>query len=835
MLRRKNSNLLSITLSRYERNNKRQHGQGIFKMIISPPFIPAPVAGETDEAFLARAMVGGVPGDGGYPLSFDLNWHGGMHLTAPKEGQNALPVRAISDGTLAYFRKPTPESTDPNHPLRYRDKWTDDGCVVIRHETEIGEGAKAKVVFYSIYMHLSKINLVDPQKDKAVYRKDSIGDAGSIYGEKGKIHFEIVTDDSQIENLVGRKERDLKFQASEGRKDSFWGDTYFFVPSEVHIYEKPPQNIVSPQNNFPIVYRCPAMPAGPAPIEEAGSQASPTTDSNLVQGYEWALASELQNGIFVRMSYANGECKLTSFTLSGFELGTINEKPEYEYKLCKIAEETFPQSPSAGLELLRFGRVLGTDRLQPADAAHWRQIKFPGKVGEDSKAGWVNLNAPTITKFSDADFPHWQGWQLVDDDKDMDSHCQSPFIREFLSLDASKVVSDNTDAVGIATSPAYSDLTQEQRMQLSERYVSERTVSKAKLESLEVQSRIKRLICKFPSEWCKSDFDTRYGWLLKVAENGPMPQDVYNKLKSHQQALGFWEEAALEGIESKHWHFSPKEFIAIFRKCGWLKAEEMTQCFPRSLLHLRATQFHATTTTWASAFDKVKNWALSFNIATRRYGISANKLRILHFLAHVVPETGNLKFVKEINGEEKNYSPYYGRGLIQLTHLDNYKLYGKFRRFSGTGVPQKYSGLGWDPDVLIALDNNGHHNYQNCADSACFYVAKRNKMLSHLDAGAEQNNAITASKDVNGYVDIEKLNGLDARLQSVLYLKTILTDFVKTSDSLSLTFDWRRNSAQEPVLDNNGNVVMVGTPPKVKKKFYRTTHTINASLEHQKP
>jgi hypothetical protein len=131
--------------------------------------------------------------------------------------------------------------------------------------------------------------------------------------------------------------------------------------------------------------------------------------------------------------------------------------------------------------------------------------------------------------------------------------------------------------------------------------------------------------------------------------------------------------------------------------------------------------------------------------------------------------------------------------------------------------------------------HNGGHNYQNCADSACFYVIKRNKMLSHLDAGAEQSNAITASKDVNGYVDIEKLNGLDARLQSVVYLKTILTDFVKVSDTLRITFDWRRNSSQEPVLDANGHVVMVGTPPKPKKKFYRTTHLIDVSLEHQRP
>jgi len=809
-------------------------------MIISPPFIPAPVAGETDDAFLARAIVGGVPGDGGYPLSFDLNWHGGIHLTAPQEGGSALPVRAISDGKLAYFRKPTLESTAPqDHALRYRNKWTDDGCVVIRHETEIGEGAKAKTVFYSIYMHLSKIDLVNPKVGDPVYRMDSVGEAGSVYGEKNRIHFEIVADDSQIENIVGRKERDLVFQTDEGRKDSFWGDTHFFIPTEVLIYEKPPQNLLATQNNFQVAYRCPAMPAGPAKIEEAGATTSSSGDSNLVHGYEWALASELQSGLFVQMSYSGGECKLKTFTHSGFELGAFTEKAEYEYRLYKTASDTYPQSPSAGFELLRFGRVLGEDRLQPVDAAHWRQIKIPGKFGEEAKVGWVNLNHPSITKFSDADFPHWQGWHLVDDDKDMDSHCQSPFVRALLSLDINKVVSDNTDAVGLAISPGYNSLTQDQKLQLSERYVAERSLSKSRLEAPEVQSRIKRLICKFPSEWCKNDFDIRYDWLLKVAENGPMPLDAYEKLKKHQQALGFWEEAKIEGIENKHWHFPPKEFISAFRKCGWMKAEEMTQCMPRRLSHLHHATFNVTNLSWAAAYKIIKDWSDSFNLATRRYGIAANKLRVLHFLAHVIPETANLRLVKELGGENQSYSPYYGRGLIQLTWLANYKLYGNFRKLSTPSTPQKFHELGWDPDVLIARNVSGDHNYKNCADSACFYIVQKKNMLSHLDAGVEQNNAIAASRDVNGNVAIQNLNGLDARLQSVIYLKNILLDYPRKGDAQSLTFEWRRNSQKEPVLDQNGHPVMIPQPPPkpplVKKKFYLGTHTINVSLVHQKP
>ncbi|GLH20569.1 MULTISPECIES: M23 family metallopeptidase [Pseudomonas] len=652
-------------------------------MIISPPFIPAPVAGETDDAYLARAMVGGIPGDGGYPLSFDLNWHGGIHLTAPQEGGSSLPVRAISDGTLVYFRQPTLESaTPPDHALRYRNKWTDDGCVVIRHETEIGEGEKAKVVFFSIYMHLSKILIAGPQKGKSVSRKDKIGEAGSIYGENGRIHFEIVADQSQIANLVGREGRDLQFQTGHGRSDSVWGDMYFFIPPEVLVYERAPQNILSAQNESSVIYRCPAMPAGPAPIQEAGAPSSDATNS--VQGYDWSLASELQNGMFVRMSFAKGQCKLTTYSHSGFELGSQSESGSYEYDLYNVALERFPKSPSAGFELLRFGRILGGDQLVPADAAHWRRIKIPGKVGEESKTGWVDFNSFSVTKFSDADFPHWQGWQLVDDDADSDSHCQSPFIRAILSLDVGKVVSDNVDAVSIAKSPAYLTLSADEQKNLSDRYVVERQLTQSLLEKTEVQERIKRLVCKFPSEWCKNDFDTRYDWLKKVAEGGPLPEDQYSKLKSHQQALGFWEEAALAGIDHMHWHFPPKEFIRFFRKCGWLTKSDMKGIYP------------------AASDANVSKYIIHINKTLSKYLIVGG-LRRSHFFGQAGIESNQLVSMSELyNGNDpyeyfrryanaSNYNgwlgnikyndggDFRGRGFKQLTGRANYANYWVYR------------------------------------------------------------------------------------------------------------------------------------------------------------
>jgi hydroxyethylthiazole kinase len=642
MLRRRNSNLQSITLSRYERNNKRQHGQGIFKMIISPPFLPSPVAGETDDAYLARAMVGGVPGDGGYPLSFDLNWHGGIHLTAPQEGGKAIPVRAISDGTLAYFRSPAPLSPASDHALNFRGGWTDNGCIVLRHETEVGEGAQSKVVFYSIYMHLSKINLTPLQIGAAVLRKDSIGESGSIYGKEGRIHFEIIADPSQIANLTGRTTRDLRYQSNNGRTDSCWGDMYFFVPPEVLFYGAAPPDRRHPLNNSPVVYRPPAMPSNP-PIQEGGSSASSTGTPATIDGYEPAVASQLQEGIFVRMHFEKGQCTLTSFYISGVEIGAQHEEAEYEYKLYDKAKQYYPQSPSAGYELLRFGRVLGPDVLQPLDAAHWRQIKFPGKAGEQSKVGWVNLNAASVTKFSDADFPHWQGWHLVDDDTDTDSHCQSDFIRSLLGFSSGSIQPGNGDAVSMANSPGYAVLSEEEKQSLSERYTNEHELSMSRLRSAETQQRIKRLVCKFPSEWTSSDFDTRYGWLLKVADGGPMPQDQFDKIKIHQKELAFWEQANLAGIESKHWHFPPAEFIRVFRRCGWFSSDELMRVLKQapSVGKQRAAALRVPT-------NKMLN----------KYLLSSSKLRVGHFFAQVGIETGWWQY-REENGEEPYFRKMY--------------------------------------------------------------------------------------------------------------------------------------------------------------------------------
>ncbi|MDT0356667.1 hypothetical protein RJO15_12860 [Herbaspirillum huttiense F1] len=79
-------------------------------MLISPPFLPPRTEQQSEDEWLDLAMNGDAPGRGAFPVSFNLGWHGGIHLTAPKAGNAHEPVRAIADGTIVFVQ-----------PLRLRD------------------------------------------------------------------------------------------------------------------------------------------------------------------------------------------------------------------------------------------------------------------------------------------------------------------------------------------------------------------------------------------------------------------------------------------------------------------------------------------------------------------------------------------------------------------------------------------------------------------------------------------------------------------------------------------------------------------------------------------
>lgn len=573
-------------------------------MLISPPFLP-PNNGTDDNVWLDNAMAA-PPNEGSFPVTRGLAWHGGVHLHSAAN----LAVRAIADGTVVFVRPATARNDDPADPLNYHAGasvagWTSDGCVVIQHDTEIGDGADATVRFYSIYMHLEDL---EPAivRGRPVYRKDVIGQPGFVNGQPGRLHLEIVCDDTNLVRLVGRARGDVPINA-HGRSDAVYGDTHVHLPPGTVFYTT-----------------CPPHPNAQGAVGTLPPVAHTTTEP-----------------LFISIRH-HGSSSVTTRTANHDLVGAPVVEADGEYRMYKTAVAMNTRCPSAALELLRFGRVLSGDTLSPANTPHWRQARYPGGVG------WVNLAAPNTHVFSDADFPHWLGWTLVDDSTDRDSRMDSTIIRGWLDSNGDgKVTADE---------------------------------ARVALDSPQVQSKLKRVICKIPTEWSASTIAARWSWLKASTDENPEKLDDadFAAFTAHVAKLCFWDDANLP-LGPDHWHFEPREFIKHFRRCEWYSAHELARCIPRRCLSGNAT--------WSAALQRANAHRLSLNHFFRKY-MGADRSRHVHALAQVYIETGVLTLVVEGGtGQGKQYGPFYGRGYMQLTWAGNYIKYGMFKNLGNQANP----------------------------------------------------------------------------------------------------------------------------------------------------
>ena len=138
--------------------------------------------------------------------------------------------------------------------------------------------------------------------------------------------------------------------------------------------------------------------------------------------------------------------------------------------------------------------------------------------------------------------------------------------------------------------------------------------------------------------------------------------------------------------------------------------------------------------------------------------------------------------------------------------------------------------------MLIALEQD-NFNRENCADTAGFYWASPAAANGNerADGGVALGNMVSVSGFINGPgLAVHKLNGLDMRIGILLYLKYLLLDEVRTAATETLTFNWRRNSAKEPVLNADGTPQLDSHGQPVKR-FFPGTHTVAFPLDPQRP
>lgn len=604
-------------------------------MIISPPFLRNRTASQSDADWTGAMMP--VNPDQGFPLNGAESWHGGVHITHTDEGMPNEKIRAIADGVVVSFRQPS--SSKDAEPLNYLGP-TDDGYVLLKHETETGSGDNGKVIFYSLCMHMKFLE-AEIKQDAKIYRKALLGSSGTCSG-RNEFHFQIFCDDNNISMLTGRTTRELDV-SKDGRTDAVYGDIHFYLPAGTKFYDRVPAN-----------------------------------NSTSITGLSELHTSSAS--LYASMTLAQGNCTMVTrqkntqtdgkYDLLGDPLVNADGE-DYEYNLYNTAMRNYKESPSAGFELLRFGRVINTEHetLVPADAPLWMTVSYPGGKGV------VNLADPNIKKFSDADFPHWTGWQLVDDDADSNSQCSSAIIRKLQ-------------------------------------------------EDGEYNNQCGKLICHFPFEWEKSTIDTRFSWLKTGNDKrAPMTEADYAKFKAHAEALCFDSGALSSG---RLWHFEPKAFIRHFRKCGWLDCDVIEKVMAANISKKNK-----------NASDNIKESVLEYyvdiNKIMQKYNLSdAN--RICHFLGQGAVESGYLLSMQEtsqqqiiVDGVQK------GGAIVEISTLNETTELGHWYGFLETEKDNYFSGKKYNSRGGYITGSYSWIN-GNCGDvDAQKFRGRGFKMLTGID------------------------------------------------------------------------------------------------------
>jgi predicted chitinase len=650
------------------------------RMILSPPFLPARTS-QSEAAWLDAAMAQptsrlwstNAP-EGSFPLSLQLAWHNGIHIQAPQEAGAYLTVRAIADGTVVFAHPPTERNNDVTHALNYNPfhsdtpsaAWTSDGFVVIEHEGEIGAAGTVPTafVYYSACMHLGSIarhaRTHAPLKaGDRVFRKEELGTPGQIYGHEGQVHFEICCDEANLEALTTRKRDwvdplDPHAPTANGRTDSVFGSLYIYLPAGTPTRSSQPTSHLRS-------------------TAHTGGAASAATDH--------FLPDTLRAAQWVQISYERGSATLTSHDRLGAPIGHPRNDSRYdyisntatrpgasqsfEYDLSAVANDRHgsldaatqaTSSPSGWYELLRFGRNLGPDAL-PASAAHWRKVVTP------DGGLWVDLHAPGTFQFSDADFLPVTGWNCFDDDPTTnDQRC---------------------DSLHLKTLIRDPDRTNDRRM--------ERAQLARRLGEPEVRNKLRRAICKFPSEWDRTNVESRYGWLetedFKPTDDDATGAQKWERFVKHAKAVTF--SNLPDAFLKADWRFHPREFVGHMRKCGWLSCNEMEQ------IH----KDHDAPENNSSIFSAIAKYQPAFNRMTQKYSLNTKK-RLPHILGQGAIESDFLKTMQEtamsgvtVNGEVHGNSGIHPQSKINESQIGHWWGFNPNERVDWYGS-KKYNSAG---------------------------------------------------------------------------------------------------------------------------------------------
>lgn len=129
-----------------------------------------------------------------------------------------------------------------------------------------------------------------------------------------------------------------------------------------------------------------------------------------------------------------------------------------------------------------------------------------------------------------------------------------------------------------------------------------------------------------------------------------------------------------------------------------------------------------------------------------------------HFLAQVCGETGSFSTMVEGGGQSQAYAPYYGRGIMQLTHDYNYRAYDNFAGINSISTPRiiesaphSFMSGFWVYGTLLNLVSYGDNDDFN------FITAKINGGFNGYDVRLSSFDTISTLLKAE-HLNIKKLN-----------------------------------------------------------------------------
>ncbi|MCA7011896.1 chitinase [Dickeya dadantii] len=171
---------------------------------------------------------------------------------------------------------------------------------------------------------------------------------------------------------------------------------------------------------------------------------------------------------------------------------------------------------------------------------------------------------------------------------------------------------------------------------------------------------VRRLIVKHDSEWFG---DSKHKHWQSFLNNDSYPK-MMPYLKKWRDDMAWMSEVPEFKSGKPVWHFHPVDFldaIATRNQCACgrdITLDELSVIAPQA------------------GKETLERYIKTFNDGFKKYEINTCREKA-HFLAQVCHESGGLIYTKEKGGDRKSYAPWFGRGLIQLTHEDTYSSYGQ--------------------------------------------------------------------------------------------------------------------------------------------------------------